>query len=273
MLLIDNLCLAVVIIAYVYSIILCFSDASFSYGSLYTETRSSSLGVAEDDANIFSRLTFHWALPLMQQGKQRLLKSADQLFYLPYRLRTTVVLHRFHSKLHLNNTVPVDAVHDLHSDGLLSSNNSSASEKPQTLLRALNRAFGVEYYSLGILKLFADLLGFTSPILLNYLVAYIENQNEPFYHGYIYACGLMLSTLLTTLFSTQFDYRIQVVGLKVRASVIGHVYEHSLQSSSIALSKSSTGEIVNYMSTDTDRIVNFCPSFHQFWSLPFQVRF
>ena len=25
------------------------------------------------------------------------------------------------------------------------------------------------------------------------------------------------------------------------------------------------------MSTDTDRIVNFCPSFHQFWSLPFQV--
>lgn len=26
------------------------------------------------------------------------------------------------------------------------------------------------------------------------------------------------------------------------------------------------------MSTDTDRIVNFCPSFHAFWSLPVQVR-
>lgn len=25
------------------------------------------------------------------------------------------------------------------------------------------------------------------------------------------------------------------------------------------------------MSTDTDRVVNFCPSFHAFWSLPFQV--
>ena len=25
------------------------------------------------------------------------------------------------------------------------------------------------------------------------------------------------------------------------------------------------------MSTDTDRIVNFCPSFHAFWSLPLQV--
>lgn len=25
------------------------------------------------------------------------------------------------------------------------------------------------------------------------------------------------------------------------------------------------------MSTDTERIVNFCASFHAFWSLPFQV--
>ena len=30
-------------------------------------------------------------------------------------------------------------------------------------------------------------------------------------------------------------------------------------------------QVVNFMSTDTDRIVNFCLSFHQFWSLPFQV--
>ena len=29
--------------------------------------------------------------------------------------------------------------------------------------------------------------------------------------------------------------------------------------------------MVNFVSTDTDRIVNFCQSFHQFWSLPFQV--
>lgn len=30
-------------------------------------------------------------------------------------------------------------------------------------------------------------------------------------------------------------------------------------------------QVVNFMSTDTDRVVNFCPSFHQFWSLPFQI--
>lgn len=30
-------------------------------------------------------------------------------------------------------------------------------------------------------------------------------------------------------------------------------------------------QVVNFMSTDTDRIVNFCQTFHEFWSLPFQV--
>ncbi len=25
------------------------------------------------------------------------------------------------------------------------------------------------------------------------------------------------------------------------------------------------------MSTDTDRVINFCHSFHEFWSLPFQI--
>ena len=34
---------------------------------------------------------------------------------------------------------------------------------------------------------------------------------------------------------------------------------------------SSSGSVMNLMSTDCDRISNFCPSFHQFWSLPFQI--
>jgi ATP-binding cassette subfamily C (CFTR/MRP) protein 10 len=33
----------------------------------------------------------------------------------------------------------------------------------------------------------------------------------------------------------------------------------------------STGSVLNLMSTDCDRLANFCPSFHQFWSLPFQI--
>lgn len=37
-----------------------------------------------------------------------------------------------------------------------------------------------------------------------------------------------------------------------------------------SLSKFSSGQIINFMSTDTDRVLNFGPSLHAAWSLPFQ---
>lgn len=63
-----------------------------------------------------------------------------------------------------------------------------------------------------------------------------------------------------------------VVKLKIRGEIVTAVYRKTLTASSTLLSsKFSHGEIVNFMSTDTDRIVNACPSFHAMWSIPFQV--
>lgn len=64
-----------------------------------------------------------------------------------------------------------------------------------------------------------------------------------------------------------------IVGLKIRASVISTIYRKTLTVRSTVLhSEFSVGEIVNFMSTDTDRIVNSCPSFHALWSTPLYVR-
>nr|KAG5712893.1 hypothetical protein BaRGS_007490 [Batillaria attramentaria] len=70
---------------------------------------------------------------------------------------------------------------------------------------------------------------------------------------------------------THLRVKLKVVGFKLRCVIITTVYRKALTVSSVAQAKFNTGEIVNFMSTDTDRIVNFCPSFHSFWSLPFQV--
>lgn len=141
-----------------------------------------------------------------------------------------------------------------------------------SLVKALNKAFGFEYFSLGILKFLADSLGFAGPILLNYLVSFIESQAEETYKGYLFAGGLFLSSLLSTICSTQFDYNVQVVAYKVRCALITTIYRKSLTVNSVEQARFTSGEIVNFMSTDTDRILNFCPSFHAFWSLPFQVK-
>lgn len=61
------------------------------------------------------------------------------------------------------------------------------------------------------------------------------------------------------------------VNLKIRAAIITTVYRKTVHVRKTMLDQFSSGEVINFMSTDTDRIVNFCPSFHAFWSLPAQV--
>lgn len=61
------------------------------------------------------------------------------------------------------------------------------------------------------------------------------------------------------------------INLKIRAALITTIYRKTVHIRKTTLDKFSSGEILNFFSTDTDRIVNFCPSFHAFWSLPAQV--
>lgn len=73
-------------------------------------------------------------------------------------------------------------------------------------------------------------------------------------------------------FNTHFNFLMAIVGLKIRASLVTTIYRKTLSVSSTVLNSAfSTGEIVNFMSTDTDRVVNACPSFHALWSIPFQA--
>ena len=59
----------------------------------------------------------------------------------------------------------------------------------------------------------------------------------------------------------------------MRGALVTTIYRKTLTVSGTVLNSAfSVGEIVNFMSTDTDRIVNSCPSFHALWSIPFQVR-
>lgn len=65
---------------------------------------------------------------------------------------------------------------------------------------------------------------------------------------------------------------MSIVGLKFRSTIITLVYRKTLHSSNTDLNQNfNFGEIVNFMSTDSDRLVNSCPSFHTFWSIPLQV--
>lgn len=78
--------------------------------------------------------------------------------------------------------------------------------------------------------------------------------------------------MVSAIFNTQFNWLMSIIGIKMRGAIVSTILRKTLSVTSIELDKAFTiGEITNFMSTDTDRVVNSCPSFHALWSIPLQV--
>uniref|UniRef100_UPI00358DFD85 ATP-binding cassette sub-family C member 10 n=1 Tax=Myxine glutinosa TaxID=7769 RepID=UPI00358DFD85 len=245
--------------------------------------------IQETGQGCVSRLWFAWLNPLMARAYDGRLCSPHDTCTLPQTLLVANLWQLF-SKCHDKRKQATMAKRSQRSDGQRgavetpsrlfqkqhSSDDSILFSKGQqrvqkTLLSTLHSAFGFRYYLIGILRLCGNILGFMGPLLLNYLVSFMENRREPIAHGYYYALGMFLTAFFGAIFNNQFTYLINKVALSVRVVLVMSIYHKALCVSSCNLQRSSTGVIVNHMSVDTDRVVNFCPSFHEFWSLPLQV--
>lgn len=206
------------------------------------------LGVAKEHTHWLSRVSLQWVQPLIRKGKCGQLRTAEDVFNVPIDMSTPVSSQRFQMTL----------------------NELMSPQGEVSLFRALFKSFALRFFSIGILKFVADCAGFASPILLNRLVSFMEDADEDIRWGYLYAGGLTVSTFVVAMCNTHFNMFMSELGLKIRASIITAVYQHTLNVTSANLSRFSIGEVINFMSTDTDRIVNFSPSLHAAWSLPFQ---
>nr|XP_025044578.1 multidrug resistance-associated protein 7 [Pelodiscus sinensis] len=239
-------------------------------------------GVAEDGESWLSRFSYTWMNPLMKRGYQCMLNRPQDIYLLPRRLQAARVRDHFYSCWQekaalsrkeedaMSSTSPIITRSDGTGYAFPSSKSPCDTQQAVQLLSVLHAAFGLRYYSLGLLKLAGSLLGFSGPLLLNLLVGFMESHQEPLSHGVLYALGLFAGSFLGALLRNQFNYEVNKVMLTVRAAVISAIYRKALRVSGSSLADFTMGEIVNFMSTDTDRLVNFCVSFHEVWSLPVQ---
>ncbi|EYB92432.1 hypothetical protein Y032_0194g1443 [Ancylostoma ceylanicum] len=205
-------------------------------------------GCADESAGFFSRIFFCWTNVLIRKGGKLQLHSIDDVFLLPPSLEVARIEHEM-----------VENSPTFYSDG-----------QHYSLSSALLSTYGLAFFSLGILRLASDGFTFAGPILLHVLVEVLENP-APNSLGFLYAGLMVLCSFLAALFSTNFTFYMQKISLKVRAATVTAIYDKLLMVPLSEMSKFSSGMILNYISTDVDRIVNFCNSFHAFWSLPVQL--
>lgn len=199
------------------------------------------LGHAQDEANSFSKLLFIWVNPLISKGVAGHLKKIEDLFDLPECLSVTRISERLQQAI------------------------SSSS----SLFWALHKAFGREFYLIGLYRFIADTAGFAGPLLLGGLLKESTTENAGTdVRPYFYALGLLAASLISAFCSTHFNWRMSLIGMKMRSGVVSAIYRKALEARGL---QDARPEILNLMSTDTDRIVNSCISFHSFWSIPLQL--
>ncbi|KAH9715829.1 multidrug resistance-associated protein 11 [Citrus sinensis] len=147
-----------------------------------------------------------------------------------------------------------------------------------SLVRAICCAYGYPYICLGLLKVVNDSIGFAGPLLLNRLIKFLQQDQFSFFLeivskdrasiGQVGAAALLIKR---SFFDTQYSFHLSKLKLKLRSSIMTIIYQKCLYVRLAERSEFSDGEIQTFMSVDTDRTVNLANSFHDAWSLPFQI--
>jgi len=207
-----------------------------------------------DNADLISRLFFDWITPLMRQGYEHYLTS-DDLPPLASNDRTDTC----NDKLEYFWRAQVE----------------THPESP-SLFVALLQSFGPRYALGGLCKAVQDSLAFMQPQLLRLLIAFVAEYTAskgaiPLTRGIYIAFGMFFVSAFQTLILHQYFERSFGTGMNVRTAITNAIFRKSLVLSGEARATRTTGDTVNLMSIDTQRLQEVCTNGNMIWSGPFQI--
>ncbi|VDP98007.1 unnamed protein product, partial [Trichobilharzia regenti] len=112
-----------------------------------------------------------------------------------------------------------------------------------------------------------------SEIFLNrLLLKFLQNvQSEPIWHGYLYAIAIFIDTSVQSLILQCYFHVVFSLGMNIKTVITASVYRKSLRLSNKARYKSTTGQVMNLMSSDAQQFVQLMPFINILWSGPFQI--
>uniref|UniRef100_A0AAR2L5V0 ABC-type glutathione-S-conjugate transporter n=1 Tax=Pygocentrus nattereri TaxID=42514 RepID=A0AAR2L5V0_PYGNA len=103
------------------------------------------------------------------------------------------------------------------------------------------------------------------------LLGFVRDEDAPLWKGYLFAFTMFLLSCLQSLFNHQYMYACFTVGMRVKTAVMGLVYRKSLVISSAARRTCTVGEIVNLVSADTQKLMDFVVYFNAVWLAPIEI--
>ncbi|KAJ3337882.1 Canalicular multispecific organic anion transporter 2 [Gonapodya sp. JEL0774] len=244
------------------------------------------MGSPDEEATVWEVVTFGWLSPLMLLGYSRILTPPD----LPSLNRrnissataTTLLRHWRNELARWDGNVDLEGVTVVRGPWYrrVFCLGGVRPIRPQpSLFRALTRSFGGQFMFAAIFKLGNDISTFAMPPLLGMLIGFAnsrlsgkpEAEQQPIANGVLISLGMFTLVTLQSIFVHQYFQTVIVAGIRLRTAVCSAVYRKALVLSPGERAGSTTGEIVNLMSADGQRIANVLNYLHMVWSAPLQI--
>lgn len=150
-------------------------------------------------------------------------------------------------------------------------------KKRPSLWIALFRGFGGPYFRGAVIKTLSDTLQFVQPQLLRLLISFVDSHRrgnhdpQPAIRGAAIALAMFAVSLAQTVCLHQYFQRAFETGMRVKSALTAMIYSKSMRLSNEGKAAKSTGDIVNYMAVDTQRLQDLTQYGQMLWSAPFQI--
>ncbi|KAI5460520.1 multidrug resistance-associated protein 1 [Mariannaea sp. PMI_226] len=205
-------------------------------------------------ATLFSTLTFSWMTPMMRHGYKQYI-TEDDLWDLPQRDTARAATDSFEEAW----------AHE----------QACKKKKKPSLWIALFRGFGAAYAQGALFKAVADVLAILQPQLLRGFISFVDSyggaQPQPFSLGVATTLSMFAVSVAQSLCLHQCFQRLSQTGIKLKSSLVSKIYKKSLRLSNEARGTKSTGDIINLMAVDTQRLQDVTQFSQHLWSAPLQI--
>ncbi|KAK4778518.1 hypothetical protein SAY86_006046 [Trapa natans] len=205
------------------------------------------------EASVFSKFTFSWMSPLIAFGNQKALDPED-VPQLDFDDSLEGAFPKFKSKLQTQLASGP-------SDGVTTSR----------LVKALISYAWKEILITALCALTYTVASYIGPYLIDAFVQYLSGRRAFNGEGYFLVSAFLFGKFAESVSQRQWFFRLQRLGIRARAVIVGMIYDKGLTLSCHSKQGHTSGEIINFMSVDAERIEEFVWCMHSPWMVLLQV--
>uniref|UniRef100_A0ACD5VNR8 Uncharacterized protein n=1 Tax=Avena sativa TaxID=4498 RepID=A0ACD5VNR8_AVESA len=139
------------------------------------------------------------------------------------------------------------------------------------LTKALVRTVWWHIAVTAIYALIYNLATYVGPYLIDSLVQYLNGDERYASKGKLLVVTFIVAKVFECLSQRHWFFRLQQAGIRARSALVSVVYQKGLSLSSTSRQSRTSGEMINIISVDADRVGLFSWYMHDLWLVPLQV--